>query len=397
MEEKYIELLLKKCINIDNNKTLFINYDVINQPFIDKLVKYAKSNGVIDIYLDKKNLFEEHDLLKELTIQDIEKHNYFNDSIWDEYAKKKANFLVFRSLIPDVMDDIEPEKIAKASYVRQLTKPVYNEEKLKCRINWCFAVLPNKIWAKKVYGNNKNSYDILEKSIYSFCKVNTNNPIKSWNEQLDTNKYRISILNNLKLKSLHYKNSLGTDLSIELLEEGIWCDVSSNGLVNMPSYEIYTSPNYTKTDGIVYSSKPLNYNGAVVDEFWIRFKDGKAIEYGAKKGEEILKRIITSDSNSCYLGECALVENNSPISKSGLVFGITLIDENASCHIALGNGFAKCINNGINLTKEELLEKCLNLSKIHVDFMIGTPDLEIIGKTFDNQIVKIFKNGNFAI
>jgi len=167
-------------------------------------------------------------------------------------------------------------------------------------------------------------------------------------------------------------------------------------LVNMPSYEIFTSPNYKKTSGIVYSAKPLIYGGGKIDEFYIEFKEGKVINYDAKQGKEILRQIIESDENSCYLGEVALVNNNSPISNTNLVFGTTLFDENASCHLALGDGFPDSLKEGLTMTKEELLRKGINQSKNHVDFMIGTKDLEIEAETKDG-VVQIFKDGNFVI
>ena len=199
---------------------------------------------------------------------------------------------------------------------------------------------------------------------------------------------------------MHYKNNWGTDLTVELPSDVIWNSAAgeedSNMLVNMPSYEIFTSPNYKKTSGIVYSAKPLIYGGGKIDEFYIEFKEGKVINYDAKQGKEILRQIIESDENSCYLGEVALVNNNSPISNTNLVFGTTLFDENASCHLALGDGFPDSLKEGLTMTKEELLRKGINQSKNHVDFMIGTKDLEIEAETKDG-VVQIFKDGNFVI
>lgn len=395
MKEKYIKLLLEKCINFDKSKSLFINYDIVNQDFVDSVVEYAKKIGVNDIYLDKHNLYEEHDILNKISLEEIEKDSYFNDSIWDTYAQKDASFLILKGSFPGVMDDVDAKKLAKSEFIRRSTKPIYKRKQLSYEIPWCIAALPNKVWADSVFKNNENSLELLENMIYKICMVDTNNPIESWNEYLDNNKKRIEKLNNLKLKYLHYKNGLGTDLNIELINDSNWCNAATNGLVNMPSYEIFTSPNYKKTNGIVYSSRPLYYNGGLIDKFWIKFKDGKAIDCGAQVGEEILKNIINSDSHASYLGEVALIENDSPISNTGLVYGLTLIDENASCHLALGSGFVKAIKDGKKLTEEELLNRGINMSKIHVDFMIGTPDLEIIGETFDNKKVKIFENGNF--
>ena len=393
MEEKYIKLLLEKCINFDNSKSLLINYDIINQNFVDKVVEYAKELGVTDIYLDKNDIKEEHNILRNISLEEIENHPYFNDYIWDEYAKKGASFLILRAPFPGIMDDIEPSKLAKAELIRRSTKPLYKKRQLIFEVPWCIAALPNIVWAKTLFKDKENAYELLENTIYKICMVDNNNPIDNWNNYLDDNKERIEYLNNLKIKYLNYKNSLGTDLNIELLEDGIWCDAATKGLCNMPSYEIFTSPNYKKTNGIVYSSRPLVYNGGLIDNFWLKFENGKVIDYDAKVGKEILKGILESDSNAPYLGEVALVENNSPISNTNLVYGLTLIDENASCHLALGGGFLECIKD--KLTGEELLEKGINMSKIHVDFMIGTPDLEITGETFDNKKVKIFENGNF--
>ena len=164
----------------------------------------------------------------------------------------------------------------------------------------------------------------------------------------------------------------------------------------MPSYEIFTSPDYRYTNGIVYSAKPLIYNGALIEDFYIIFKDGKAISSGAKKGSEVLTGIINSDQNSCYLGEVSLINHDSPISNTGLVFGTTLFDENASCHLALGDSFPECLEKGLSKTKEELLQEGLNNSKNHVDFMIGTSDLNITAETI-NGTIPIFQNGNFVI
>ena len=165
---------------------------------------------------------------------------------------------------------------------------------------------------------------------------------------------------------------------------------------NMPTEEIFTSPNYKGTNGVVYSSLPLNYNGNLIEEFKLVFKDGRIIDYDAKIGKEVLKEVIEIDEGSHYLGEIALVPYDSPISNMKTLFYNTLFDENASCHLAIGKGFSECLKDGLTMTKEQLLEKGVNDSLTHVDFMIGTKDLRIIGKTNDDQEVIIFEAGNFA-
>lgn len=396
MQEKYIDLLLQKCID-KNNPYLFINYDIQNEDFIDKLVIRAKELGIREIYLDKNDIYKEHEILKSISYEQIENHPYFNRSLWNEYAKKDCSFLLFRTLFPGVMDDIEPEKIARAEYVKRNTSYFFRNKQLAYQISWCMAALPSKLWAEKIFGKNDGSVDKLWYFIFKICMVDKENPEENWNEFISKNQIMINKLNNLKLKYLYYKNKLGTDLRIELLEDVIWHDAFSRGIVNMPSYEIYTTPHYLKTDGVVYSSMPLYYNGALIDELFLEFKEGKVINYGAKIGADVLKNIIYSDANSCYLGEVALVEDNSPISNEKIATGVTLIDENASCHLALGKGFSNSIPNGNNMTARELLENGINQSPVHVDFMIGTSDLEITGETNDGQKIKILDKGNFVI
>lgn len=394
MEEKYIDLLLKKCID-PNHKILFISYQKEIKEFIQKLIQKAKKIGITEVYLDEEDIFYTHKLLQTIQVEDIMTNTYFDKSIWDVYAKKNANFLIFETEYPNLMDDIPDALIAQAAKRRRETRLVYRKMVEKCTLSWCIAAYPGKMWAESLYQGD-DSYLKLKKAIFKMCMLDKEDPTKSWEEHLSTTKKIISILNHLKLEKLHYSNSLGTDLDI-YLPQNYRFDSAKDGkvIVNMPSYEVFASPIYNKTKGIVYNSKPLNYNGKIIDQFWIKFIDGKVVDYDAKKGKNILKAIIESDANSCYLGECALVEYNSPISLTNKIFNTTLIDENASCHLALGAGFAECLENGLNLNEQELLKSGINISKTHVDFMIGTSDLSIIGTTVNGEKITIFKNGNF--
>ena len=399
-EKKYIKLLLERCLNFNKSKSLLISYDKVNKSFVDNVVEYAKTLGVNDIYLDEDDINTTKEKLENLTLDEIEQDPYFDKTIWDEYAKKNASFLMLETEFPNELEDIDPLKIAKAKYINRTTRELFRKKEASNEIPWCIAALPNEKWARSIFPNEDNAYEKLYEVILNMCMVDKEDPIKGWNEHLNKLKKLSTKLTDLKITKLHYKNSLGTDLTIELPSDVIWNSAAgsedSNMLVNMPSYEIFTSPNYLKTNGIVYSAKPLIYGGGKIDDFYIEFKDGKVVNYDAKKGKEILKQIIESDENSCYLGEVALVNNNSPISNTNLVFGTTLFDENASCHLALGDGFPDSIKDGLTMTKEELLGKGINQSKNHVDFMIGTKDLEIKAETKEGSIL-IFENGNFVI
>ena len=395
MDEKYIELLLEKCTKLKINKSLLIHYSKEIYPFVDKIIKRVKEMNVEDIFLDEFDIYKDHEFLKEHTISEIKNSKYFDKSIWDTYAKKNACFLIIETEYPNVMDDIPPEKIDISGKIKRETRPIYRKMVEKCQLSWCILAYPGKIWANDIF-KEENSYSKLKESIYRMCMVDKENPILEWTNHLTKQAKIQNYLNKLSIKKLHYTNSLGTDLELTLPNNYQYSSALDNDIiVNMPSYEIFASPDYRKTTGIVYASKPLIYNGALINDFWIKFEKGKVIDFDAKVGKDVLKGIIESDKQSCYLGECALVENNSPIAKENITFKTTLIDENASCHLALGAGFAECLKNGLTMTDKELLTNGINVSKNHVDFMIGTKDLKIEAITTDNKRIPIFINGNF--
>lgn len=396
MKEKYIQLLLNKCIDKNSSKILFIHYKSEINDFIDELVKEAKKIGIEEFYLDEEDPNQTYNILKTKSLEEIKNSKYFDKSIWDEYAKKNACFLMLETEHPHLMEDIEDEKIALASKISRESKPHYRKMVEKCQLSWCIAAYPGISWAKEIFPNDPNSYQKLENAIYKICMIDQEDPIKCWDEHLQKIETIMKILNNLHLTKLHYSNSLGTNLEVSLPKNYIFSSAKDREIiVNMPSYEVFISPIYNQTEGIVYSSKILNHNGKIVDKFWLRFKEGKVVDYDAEIGKEILKSILESDEHSSYLGECALVEYDSPISNLNLVFGTTLIDENASCHLALGAGFPETIESGTELSEDELLKKGINVSKNHVDFMIGTPDLTITGIKEDGTEITIFKDGNF--
>jgi len=401
LENKYIELLLKRCINFNNSKSLFISYQPENIDFINKLVDKAKEYGVTDIYLYNENINEKHEILKNISYDEIEKHPFFNKKIWDEYALKGASFLILESEYPGLMDDISKEKLARARYIDRATRPIYKKLQLEFQIPWCIATLPSKRWATDLFPklDEEKAYNKLFDLICEMCMIKTDNPIESWNTFLKEQEIIKEKLNSLEISKMHYKNNLGTDLYIEITPNTVWHSAGSLGkdmLVNLPTYEIFTNPDFRKTKGIVYSSRSLCYNGSNVKDFYLEFKDGKVIEYGAKEGKDLLKGIIESDEYSSFLGEAALVPYNSPISNTNLVYGNITFDENASCHLALGNGFAECLINSKHLSEDDLFNIGVNPSKNHVDFMIGTNDLEIEADTKRGKVL-IFKNGKYNI
>ena len=400
LENKYVNLLIDRCLSFKNGKSLFINYFDDNEKFVEKLVTKAKSKGIDDIYLDRHNKEERHQKLLQ-SVEEINNDDYFDASIWDEYAKKNAAFLMLSTEFPGYFADVPSENMTTASLKTRTSKPLYKLKQLTNEISWCIAVIPNKIWAKEKFPDlsEDDAYNEYFKLMCHCTMVDRENPIEEWDKFLDRQRSLVRALNDLQITKMHYTNSLGTDLVIGLSPDALWQCAGYEGsdvIVNMPTYEVFTSPDYRLTEGIVYASKPLMYGGALVDKFWVKFKDGKVIDYDAEVGKKILKGIIESDEYSCFLGECALVDKNTAIAQTNFVYGETCLDENASCHIALGDAFPECLKGAEDESIDERRERGLNHSDNHVDFMIGTDDLNIVAETKNGEIL-IFKNGEFNL
>lgn len=400
LENKYVDLLIDRCLSFKKGKSLFINYYSDNEKFVEKLVAKAKSIGIDDIYLDRNDKEERHRKLLQ-SIDEINNDDYFDDHIWDEYAKKDAAFLMLSTEFPGYFADIPSENMTAASLKSRISKPIYKLKQLTNDISWCIAVIPNKIWAKEKFPDlsDEDAYNEYFKLMCHCTMVDRENPIEEWDKFLDRQRSLVEALNDLQITKMHYTNSLGTDLVIGLSPDALWQCAGYEGediIVNMPTYEVFTSPDYRLTEGIVYASKPLMYGGALVDKFWVKFKDGKVIDYDAEVGKEILKGIIESDEYSCFLGECALVDKNTAIAQTNFVYGETCLDENASCHIAFGDAFPECLKGAEDESIDERRERGLNHSDNHVDFMIGTDDLNIVAETKDGEKL-IFRNGEFNL
>lgn len=399
---KYACLLLDKGLNIREGQPLVITAPIESIEFIRVLSICCLERGIVDIYYDWYDDELKHQQLLHLSEDDISNSLFFNKEIYDEYAKKDGAFLMFVSTNPDLMNDVDSSKLDYASRISRTSRPLYKKRQSTNDVAWCIASVSTYGWAHKIF-KGSNCVEKLWNLIFSVCLVDKNDPIMEWDNKLVLNSKRCDVLNKLHVKTLHYTNKLGTDLYVGLSEDTIWCgagEAMPNGrliVANIPTEEIFTSPNRLMTNGIVYSSKPLVYNGYIISDFWIKFKDGKVIDFDAKKGRDVLSSIIHGDSTSCYLGECALVPYDSPISNSGVLFYETLFDENAACHLALGTGFPNTLGGTEGKEKDELLDMGLNVSDVHVDFMIGTKDLKIEGITYDGNIVSIFENGNFSI
>jgi aminopeptidase len=322
---------------------------------------------------------------------------------WEYRAQNYSCRLWIESEDPDGMKGADQEKLSKA---RQALYPQIKPFRtaLENKHQWCIAAVPGKAWAQKVFPNlsEEEAMEAMWKVILHTARADGDDPVAAWqahNEDLDK---RCAYLNGLGLKYLEYKSANGTDLKVELLEDGIFAGGNEKTLQgnvfnpNIPTEEVFTSPKAGAAEGIVYSTKPLSYMGELIDNFSMRFENGKIVEVKAEVGEALLKKMVSMDEGAAMLGECALIPYDSPINESGVLFYNTLFDENASCHFAVGHGFNECLKGFENMTDEECKVKGINDSMIHVDFMIGSRDMSIVGVTKDGKRVQIFENGNWA-
>ena len=397
---KYARVLLESCLKVEENQPLFVSFNVERLDFVRLVSEEAYKLGIKDIYFDMSDPYLKHKALKYLEVEDLKKLTFWNKEMWNVYAKKHAAFLMLASETPGLMKDIEPKKITEMTRYAYETRKEFESYRDKSELAWCIAAVPTKAWADEIFKEKDNSVELLWNKIFEICSITEEDPVKIWNDKLDLLKKRADKLNEKNFKTLIYKSSK-TDFKIDLPENHRWesgCEKLVNGkevLVNFPTEEVFTSPDCRSAEGIVYSSKPLEYQGVILDNFSIEFKDGVVTNFSAEQGEETLKEMINICENSNMLGEVALVPYDSPISNTNMVFLETLYDENAACHLALGDSFPECINE--KGTKKELFEKYnMNNSDSHVDFMIGTKDLNIKGITHDNKEIDIFINGNFT-
>ena len=323
-----------------------------------------------------------------------------------KYRVEKLPVMIYlESDDPDGLKGINQVKMSKASQARYKVIKPYRDE-MENKYQWCIAGVPGAAWAKKVFPGESRSRameKLWEKILITARVTEDGDPVDAWNDHNADLASRCDYLNGLGIETLEYRSSNGTDLRVGLIEDALFMggaeSALGSGIVfnpNIPTEEVFISPMKGVADGIVYSSKPLSYRGELIENFSVRFENGKAVEVKAERNEDLLREMISMDEGAAYLGECALVPYESPVNQAGVLFYNTLFDENAVCHLALGHGFTNVLKNFENYTLAECYEKGINDSMIHVDFMIGTPDLSIVGITRDGKRVQIFENGTWA-
>ncbi len=401
--KRYAELLVKTGVHLQKGQELIVNASVEQKDLALEVVSEAYKAGAKKVTLEwsaqeEKRLryrYQSEETLSGLENWEIERLKF--------HAETLPARLYIESDDPDGLAGVDQKKVARANRKRYpFIKPF--EDAMDNRYQWCIAGAAGEKWAKKVFPDlpKKQAVDALWKAIFQTARME-GNAMENWKQHNETLSSKAAYLNSLHLKELHYRAANGTDLKVGLIDRGIFIGGAEktlgSGIVfnpNIPSEEIFTSPKKGCAEGVGYASKPLSYRGELIENFSFVFKEGKVVEVHAEKGEELLKEMIAMDEAAGYLGEAALIPYDSPINDTGLLFYSTLYDENASCHLALGDGFSNCIRDYEKYTPEEIKEMGINDSMIHTDFMIGTRDLSIVGVTEDGREIPIFTEGNWA-
>ncbi|MBQ4342646.1 MAG: aminopeptidase [Erysipelotrichaceae bacterium] len=404
--QKYADLAVRIGANVQKDQMLVINGSVTDYQFIRMCVKSAYEAGASYVQINWSDeetalntyLYASTETLCEVPQWNIDKTQWTQD--------KGAAFLHVISDTPGLMKSVDPVKMQTAQMARMKKTAHLQKYTMNNEGQWSIVALPSAGWAKIVFPDleEDDAVNKLMDAILMSSRVSDDNdPVEEWKKHNYEVTEHSRILNEHNFKSLHFKSETGTDLTVELVKNHVWaggCETTTKGIVfnpNIPTEENFCMPHKYGVNGKVVATKPLNYQGKLIENFWIEFKDGKAVDFGAEKEVETLKNLIEFDEGSAYLGEVALISYDSPINNTGILFYNTLFDENASCHLALGRAYPMNVKNGTSMSDEELAEAGANSSMTHVDFMFGSRDMHVTGIKENGETVTLFENGNFII
>lgn len=400
--EEYAELAVKKGVNVQKGQTLVITAPISAVEFVRTVTEKAYQDGAKHVYFEWVDDALTLSKFKYAPDEAFKEYPQWKAEGFEELAKEGAAFLDIRTPDLDLLNGIDSGKIAEANKAAAQALEPYKDYRMNNRVSWSIVSVPTGEWAEKVFSelDGEEAVTKLWDTIFQITRVDQDDPIKAWDEHRDKLNEKAAYLDKKKYKKLHYR-APGTDLTIEFPKGYSWVSAGSENdegasfIPNIPTEEVFTLPLKTGVNGTVSSTKPLNYSGNVIDHLSLTFRNGKIVNFQAEKGYDTLKQIIETDEGSHYLGEVALVPHNSPISQSGLIFFNTLFDENASCHLAIGKAYP-CFEDVDELSKEDIEERGANKSLVHVDFMIGSAELDIDGETEDGKTEAVFRNGNWA-
>ena len=403
---QYGRLIAVSGVNVQPGQLVVIRANPADYKFIDILAEecYKAKAGKVEVHYNDQTLtklgfeYVDTDILSELP-------QWQFDQIKSEQDRKGC-YINVHSDIPGFLKDVDPVKMGTVMAALMKAQKPLMAYTMASRGQWTVVAVPSVGWAKVVFPqkSDQEAYDLLEAAILKSVYVQPDNdPIAEWEKHDAAIRQHCDKLNALNFKSLHFSNSLGTDLTVQLVKNHIWgggTETSATGVVfnpNLPTEECFCMPEREGVDGIVHAAKPLSYQGKLIENFWLKFENGRVTDYDAAKGKDILTSLLDTDEGSRHLGEVALISYDTPISLSGILFYNTLFDENASCHLALGQAYPMNLKGGVQMSEEQLRQAGANDSANHCDFMFGTRDLEVTGTDYQGQTIQVFANGNFVI
>ncbi|MBQ7376848.1 MAG: aminopeptidase [Clostridia bacterium] len=400
--KKYAHLLAAVGINVKKGQEVIIKAELDQPEFVRMLTAECYRLGARRVTVDFSDQRIDRLHAKHRTLTTLSELPSYELEKWRYRAEHLPSMIYLLSEDPDGMSDLDQAKIAKASRARMKhIKPL--RDRMENKYPWCIAAVPGEAWAKKVFPDLKKNAAIerLWEAILHTSRC-TDDPVAAWAAHNENLARRCAYLNGLAIRSLHYTSKNGTDLTVGMMPEGLFLAGGEYTLdghffnPNIPSEEVFSTPKRGEAEGIVYATRPLSYNGQLIENFSVRFEGGKAVEIHAEKNEALLREMIGMDEGAAYLGEVALVPYASPINDCGILFYNTLFDENAVCHLALGRGFHNCVRDYETRSFEENTALGVNDSIIHEDFMIGADDLSIVAQCENGQRIEIFKDGNWS-
>ncbi len=402
--EKYAELIVKCGLNVKKGQEVLINCGLDQPEFVAMVTEMCYKCGASRVDVDWSYMPVTKLGYIYRTEQSLAEFSAVDEAKLRRRLDKLTCYLWLDSDDPDGLNGTDHEKISNARMAKYPFIKPYNDA-LENKYQWCIASVPGTEWARKVFPglSDEEAIEKLWEAILYTSRVD-DDPVAAWKKHNETLEKRCKFLNSYKFDRLEYKSSNGTNLTVGLIDKGIFCGggeltLGSNIYFNpnIPSEEVFTSPMRGRAGGVAVATKPLSYQGKLIENFRVEFKDGKVVKTYAEKNGDLLEKMVKMDEGAAYLGECALIAYDSPINNTGILFYNTLFDENASCHLALGRGFNNCLDGYENYTFEECKKLGVNDSMIHVDFMIGSKDMSVVGVTKDGKRVQIFKDGNWAI
>ncbi len=401
--ENYAKLIINMGQSVKTGQLVVLRVPTECREFAHYLVEYAYQAGAKKVYLEWND-----DRITRLKyeyepIENFEEVEEFQIMKYKYLIENKASFISVSATDPENLKGIDPAKMMASTKASNKYLKFYSEAIMADQNKWTVISAPTAKWAAKVFPDSENPVEELWQAILKAVRCDLADPIAAWEEHVANLDHYADVLNENQIESLHFESELGTDITIKLPENYQFVSAGSTTpdgdmfIANMPTEEVFTLPHMHGANGIVYASKPLNYQGNLIDNFMLEFKDGKVVNFSAESGEEVLKNMLDADEGAKMLGEVALVSYDTPISLSNILYYNTLFDENASCHLALGRAYPTCLKNSESMNEEELRAAGVNDSAIHVDFMFGTREMKIIANMQDGSQKQIFENGNFCI